>query len=150
MQESFFITLTYDEEHVPKVVDEDSIGFTLRKEDAQQFIKNLRRFFDYHNEKKFRFYLCGEYGEFTHRPHFHAILFGLDPEVDLRCEEVIGKNELGQPYFKSPVLDKVWNKGYTLACDVSYETCNYVARYVTKKLTLSLTQINMDWKKNLL
>lgn len=134
-----FITLTYDDLNVPISIlddEEDFLinGYTLRKDHAQKFIKRLRKYFEYHNGKNFRYYLCGEYGESTHRPHYHAILFGLDPTEDLECEDVIGQNGLGQPYFKSPVLDKVWDKGYTLACEVSYETCNYVARYVTKKV----------------
>lgn len=135
-----FITLTYSEENIPLLIDEKSgevIEYTLRKEDIQCFMKRLRRRYDGHdgNENiRIRFFASGEYGSKTHRPHYHAILFGVDI-YDLGMYQVQGHNDLGQMYYKCRVLEELWPYGFSLACEVSYETCNYVARYVTKKAT---------------
>jgi len=72
-----FITLTYDEEHVP-ITDQ---GYkTIIKTDLQLFIKRLRT---YQTRKtrsdwKIRYYAIGEYGSQTNRSHYHGIFFNLD------------------------------------------------------------------------
>lgn len=77
MQESkkyfsnYFVTLTYDQEHVPR----SSNGrLTLKKTDCQLFFKRLRK---YHEKgTKIKYYIAGEYGTETERPHYHAIILG--------------------------------------------------------------------------
>lgn len=64
-----FITLTYDEENVPKNEKGQNI---LQKKDLQDFFKRLRY---YSPHDKIRYYATGEYGGETKRPHFHVILF---------------------------------------------------------------------------
>lgn len=69
-----FITLTYDTAHVP-ITDK---GFMcLSKRDVQLFFKRLRKI----NVEKIRYYLCGEYGGRTYRPHYHIILFNANIET---------------------------------------------------------------------
>jgi len=46
----------------------------ISKRDPQLFMKRLRKA----NEQKIRYYLCGEYGGRTWRPHYHLILFNAD------------------------------------------------------------------------
>lgn len=72
---AFFVTLTYDEEHLPKTTS----GYpTLNKRDVQLFIKRLRRHEERKgNHNKIRYYLVGEYGSRTFRPHYHAVIFGI-------------------------------------------------------------------------
>lgn len=128
-----FITLTYNNEHVPIAMlgeDDVPVSFTLWKKDFQDFMKRLRRHFD---PVKLRFYASGEYGENTFRPHYHAIIFGigLDDFNDLIPK---GKNELGQIYYISKTLEDIWSNGFGMICDVSWNTCAYVSRYVTKKV----------------
>lgn len=67
--EGTFLTLTYDDDHLPE-------GGTLVKEDLQKFFKRLRKRLKKDN-KKIKYYACGEYGENTQRPHYHAIILGL-------------------------------------------------------------------------
>lgn len=132
-KKGIFITLTYDNEHAHWTqFDENNMPMfaTLDKRDCQLFMKNLRERF---NGIKIRFYLAGEYGPSTLRPHYHAILFGIDRDDIGDCKE-FGKNELGQKYYKSDRLASIWKNGYVLLSDVSWKTCAYVARYVTKKL----------------
>lgn len=141
-KEAIFVTLTYNEDHVPILFDEESgvFGYTLKKRDCQLFLKNLRRDYDGkdgHPYAKIRFYLAGEYGPQTLRPHYHAIIFGLSlDDFPLRIPK--GQNELGQQYWIIPELELCWkdengSKGFVLASDVSWETCAYVSRYVLKK-----------------
>jgi len=67
-QDNCFITLTYNDENLPKTQ-------TLVLEDVQKFWKRLRKHF---KTKQIRYYLAGEYGELTLRPHYHACVFGFD------------------------------------------------------------------------
>lgn len=129
---SYFITLTYDDEHVPEseFLDNESGELlyhkTLCKRDLQLFNKRLRK----HYGEGIRFYACGEYGSNSFRPHYHSIYFNL-PISDL---EFFMRSPSGFNYYRSKTIDKLWNKGYTLICDVTFETCAYVSRYVTKKV----------------
>lgn len=133
---NYFLTLTYDDAHVPvSYFPEPETGealpaLTLCKADLQAFFKRLRRRLDYHNDIKIRYYAAGEYGDQTHRPHYHAIVFGLflDDLVPLKT------SRLGYQYFESPMLSSVWGKGFVTVGVVSWQDCAYVARYCTKKL----------------
>ena len=40
----------------------------------------------------------------------------------------------GFTLYKCPELEEIWNRGNVLLSSVTWETCAYVARYVTKKL----------------
>lgn len=71
---SFFITLTYNTQHVPITQK----GFmSLSKRDLQLFIKRLRKNETTTDQKQFpiKYYAVGEYGGKTNRPHYHLILF---------------------------------------------------------------------------
>lgn len=129
---SCFITLTYNDEHVPlsTYVDyngEEQLSLTLHKRHFQLFMKRLRKSYP---DVTIRFYACGEYGDTTHRPHYHAILYGVDFSED---RALLGFSRDGYPQFVSANLEKLWPFGYSMICDVSWQTCAYVARYVTKK-----------------
>lgn len=96
-----FVTLTYDDDHVP-------YRGTLMKGDLQDFFKRLRIRSD-----PLKYYACGEYGENTSRPHYHAIIFGRGPE-------------------DREAINKAWGQGYVSASPVSYKRMQYVAKYVGK------------------
>lgn len=136
--QSWFITLTYDDEHIPKseCITEDGEYIengTLRKKDLSDFMKRLRRAYEYHtdNENKLRFFGCGEYGSKTMRPHFHVIVFGLElPPGDLLFYK---RNFRGDNYYNSKLVSSCWKNGFSVLGDVSWESCAYVARYIMKK-----------------
>ena len=119
-KENCFITLTYDDDHLP---DDGS----LRKRDWQLFAKKLRRRFE---PKRFRYYHCGEYGERNRRPHYHACLFG----VDFRDKELWTVRD-DVPLYRSALLSEVWGQGFCTVGEVTFESAAYVARYVMKKVT---------------
>ena len=132
--ENCFLTLTYDDQHIPVV---DSVNSetgevvkvkTLVKRDIQLFMKRIRKEL---SPLKIRYYACGEYGDQTLRPHYHLIIFGWKPdESDLTS---LGMSELNNCYYSSGLISKLWPYGNNLAAECSYESCAYVARYVVKK-----------------
>ena len=129
---SYFVTLTYDEEHVPyHLYDDPSTGeaftsLSLEPRDWTLFMKRLRKKFG----DGIRFFAAGEYGSETMRPHYHAIIFGLELD-DLQPYK---KSMQNFQYFNSPSLEKVWGNGFVVVASVTWETCAYTARYVMKKL----------------
>ena len=132
-KESYFVTLTYDDEHLPinQFVDKET-GVcgdvaTLQKRDFQLFMKRLRK--NYKQSNKIRFFAAGEYGSTTYRPHYHAILFGLHLD-DLQLERLSG---LHFPLYRSAFVESCWPFGFSLVAVASWETCAYTARYIMKK-----------------
>lgn len=130
-EESCFVTLTYDDEHLPK-------DGSLSVETCQLFLKRLRERIAYDSNhgfkipaKRIRFFLAGEYGDKMGRPHYHAIIFGEDFSSDRRKISYGGKNTL----FDSPSLSSTWGNGFVSIGDVSFDSACYVAKYATKKIT---------------
>lgn len=121
---SSFLTLTYDQEHVPP-------DMSLRIDDFQKFMKRLRR----GSSSPLRFFHCGEYGETTQRPHYHVCLFGEDFSSD---REHIRDNSRGEPLYASRRLSETWGLGsyeQQIIGDLTFESAAYVARYCLKKIT---------------
>lgn len=100
---SVFLTLTYNEENIPK-------DNSINKREAQLFLKRLRD-----RRGSFRYYLCGEYGEQTFRPHYHAILFG------------VGEDE-------RVIIEDCWGKGNIFIGSVEKASIGYCTKYIQKKI----------------
>lgn len=77
------------------------------------------------------YYMAGEYGSRRKRPHYHAIIFGWEPN-DKTYEK---KNKQGHKLFKSKTLEKIWGLGDVIIGEVTFESAAYVARYITTKVT---------------
>lgn len=105
---SWFITMTYDDDNVPRTVESD---LTLKKKETTQWVQNYLK-----NEQAFRYYLVGEYGDETKRPHYHMAVFP-DEEMDLER------------------FRKVWRRGFVSAYPMDPIRAAYLAKYTTKKLT---------------
>lgn len=118
---SSFVTLTYDDGNLPK-------GGSLNYVDYQLFMKRLRKEF---SGKTVRFYMCGEYGEQTMRPHYHALLFG----VDFVDKSKIGLASDGSDLFESHTLSRLWPHGISSFGAVTFQSASYVARYCMSKVT---------------
>ena len=116
-----FLTLTYSNDFLPDKGQLDYSHF-------QKFMKRLRKRI---HPVKPRFYMCGEYGETTSRPHFHACIFGFD-FPDKRAFKRSGS---GDVLYRSTLLEELWPFGQSLIGDVTFESAAYVARYVMKKVT---------------
>lgn len=114
-----FVTLTYDDEHMPA-------NGSLNKRDFTLFMKRLRKRYG----AGIRYYQCGEYGELLGRPHHHAILFNFDFD-----DKVLWSVRDGVRLYRSASLEQLWPYGYSTIGDVTFESAAYVARYCTKKIT---------------
>ena len=119
---SCFITLTYEDEHLP-----ESGSLSIR--DYQLFLKKLRQHVHREYGLKIRYFLVGEYGEKTLRPHYHAIIFGWFPPDAKRKY----KNKQGDWFYSSETLTKLWGKGLADFSQVTYKSAAYCARYTLKK-----------------
>lgn len=124
-EQNCFITLTYNDAHLPDNND-------LNYEHFQLFMKRLRKRF---TGRKIRFFMCGEYGENLGRPHFHACLFNLDFDDRIYFKT----SPSGSKIYTSETLQSLWsdqrgdNIGYASVGDVNFSSAGYVARYLTKK-----------------
>lgn len=111
------VTLTYSDDHITS-------DWSLYYRHFQLFMKRLRKYLG----KPVRFYMCGEYGGQTGRPHYHAILFGA-----WFGDRVFYKNSpSGLPLYKSKILEDLWQLGECLIGDVTFESAAYIARYCIK------------------
>lgn len=116
---AFFLTLTYDDDNIPMHGEVQ----TLCKKDVQDFLKRLRK----KNEKygsKIRYYLVGEYGTTTQRPHYHLIMFNLDKRV---TDNVAIIPKVG--YWDTKV-SAIWSKGVVHIGSVEPASIHYVTGYV--------------------
>lgn len=84
---------------------------SLRPLDLQLWLKRFRK-----RVGACRYFAVGEYGDYSWRPHYHLALFGHGREC--------GKE----------VAD-TWGQGFSFVGDLTLHSAQYVAGYVTKKLT---------------
>jgi hypothetical protein len=118
-RESAFLTLTYDDDHLPP-------GNSLRYSDVQKFFKRVRV-----AGKPFRFVGCGEYGDQYGRAHYHAIVFGQDFKDDAKLISMQGGNAL----YSSDWLSEKWGLGFVSVGSVTPQSIGYVTSYCMDKVT---------------
>lgn len=157
---TYFVTLQYDEQHVPQMVlldKKDSLSFpsyfdsftqevislddvsydgikrnrqkevefclntkvlnVLSKRDVQLFVKRLRELIrKIDKNARIRFFICGEYGPQTFRPHYHCLFFFEEEWISKRFEEL---------------LLRVWPHGFVFdPHPITGDASEYVASYV--------------------
>lgn len=115
-----FITLTYDDQHLVYGGAEHGI---LVPRHIELFWKRLRK-----RLGKFRYFACGEYGDKSNRPHYHACIFGLDFK-----DKKLWSSKDGVNLYTSDILNNEWKHGNCIIGDVTFESAAYVARYIMKK-----------------
>lgn len=121
---SSFVTLTYDEKHLPE-------GRSLVPKHAQDWLKRLRKAV---SPSHVRFFLVGEYGDQTHRPHYHAALFGIDGcRFNYSSAFERSRCQCGS----CALLRETWGRGKTDCGFLTSDSASYLAGYVTKKMTKS-------------
>lgn len=153
-----FLTLTYNDAHLPftdeqpyllnglqnprKTFDWSSGTPTLCLRDVQLFLKRLRRAIE---PRKIRYYLVGEYGTQSRRPHYHMLIFGFKPS-DLSFWKIIK----GHPVYRSAFIESLWTRaayneslGFSTVEDVTPGVVRYCAQYVTKKMIVKSTPDNV-------
>lgn len=100
-----FTTLTYSPENLPA-------NASLDRGDLTRFFKRLRK-----RGYNFRYYASGEYGEKTHRPHYHVIIIWKDSENKL---------------FRNVAVNSAWRLGSVDWKPCTTETIAYTASYIKK------------------
>lgn len=110
---AYFVTLTYDEQHVPYTNNQPPFKDykTLRKKDVQDFLKRLRK---RETTTPIKYYACGEYGSRTKRPHYHLLMFNV---VDVQN------------------IQKAWQNGFTYTLPLQNGAVPYVLKYMAKTST---------------
>lgn len=139
---SHFVTLTYDPSFVPISPHR---FMTLAKADVQYFFKRLRKLIDKdprYKGTKLKYYLAGEYGSESDRPHYHIILFNL-PDVEFFGYMQDGKGKTRR-VLRSKLLTAAWVQrspdlpGYLSPLggidigDVSGASISYTCKYISK------------------
>ncbi|QCQ84872.1 replication initiator protein [Blackfly microvirus SF02] len=116
-----FITLTYSDEHLP-------VDYSVHERDWQLFMKRLRK---QAFPQLIRFLACGEYGEKFLRPHYHALIFGFDPDDKILFET----SPRGDKLYLSKMLQASWPFGLVTVGSLTYQSASYTARYAMKKIS---------------
>lgn len=102
---SYFVTLTYAPEHIPE-------NGTLDKKYVHQWVKDTQKRYT----GPFRYYLVGEYGDCSQRPHYHLAIF---------------PKHVAQIH----AFQAAWKKGFVQATEINHARARYLANYTAKKLT---------------
>lgn len=127
-----FLTLTY--EKLPLLS-------SLNPQHPQKFLKRLRKRINgtrtawldkactvpNRDFVSIKYFLVGEYGSKTERPHYHLILWMPRPVDEL----VYSAGE--RPLYRSKLLEEDWSHGTALYGEVSAASAQYVAGYTLKK-----------------
>lgn len=126
--ESWFITPTYDDSHIP-------VGHTLDKTHPTLFYKQIRNYRTRTNQiGKFRYEGRWEYGTTTFRPHGHVAAFNLHLSYDdLEIWKDCGNYKL----YKSKILTKIWAKGDVTVTPLTQACATYISSHDYKKIGLS-------------
>lgn len=129
-----FITLTYDNDHLPavKVGNKRLVHGNLCYKDVQDFFKRLRRVWDRKGIKhNIRYLVAGEYGSKYGRAHYHIILWNNPYNTDENNPLLF--NQLMHDVFKS------WGKCQPSGFDFGQcrgGAAGYAAKYVSKPCNL--------------
>lgn len=117
-EDNVFVTLTYSDEFLP-------VGGSLDRAAFPLFMRRLKK-----ELGPVRYFHAGEYGERNGRPHYHALLFGVD-----FGDKVPWSERSGVPVYRSGQLEAMWPFGQSEIGSVTFESAQYVAKYCVKKVT---------------
>lgn len=108
-QNGFFITLTYEESHLPHSHD----GLPcFSVDDIQKWLKRFRKSL---NTVGVKYFLASEYGDQFGRPHYHALLYNIPKEK---------VNELHS------IIARTWQKGFVSVSQITDRRIGYVCKYM--------------------
>lgn len=160
-ENNWFITLTYDDKHVPildqinidweiqkkegltspteiyheeeQLINDGTFKYSLYPDDVKTFINSLRKYFEKKGHTGIKYFYCGEYGSLE-RPHYHIIFMNLplDPNQFYKCKVDPLHHKA---HWKSHEIEHYWGKGFVDVAECEWSCVAYVARYCTKKLS---------------
>lgn len=120
-EENSFLTLTLNDDNLIYGHEEA----TLYPRHLQLFFKKYRKYLD---GKPIRYFACGEYGDVTRRPHYHALIFGHD-----FTDKQLYSQKNGNYIYTSKLLDNIWGHGECKIGALTFESAAYVSRYIVGK-----------------
>lgn len=146
---AYFITLTYDTDHVPITKN----GFTtLSKKHLKNTIKVWRQT-QLRNAKKdakllkldstipsIKYYYVGEYGGLNKRPHYHIIIFNIQLTTILstKWSKQVKNNPTQYLNGKHVFLINSWKYGHITIGQVEEASVMYTLKYISKGKTVPI------------
>lgn len=126
-QANCFVTLTYRDECLPEYG-------SLNYSHLHLWWRKMRRRFP-----GVRKYAVGEYGDKSDRPHYHVCVFG-----EAFLENRIVMREQPHLLWTSPLANELWGLGNVMVGDLNYQTAQYTAGYMAKKLVKGKQYVRVD------
>lgn len=121
-EQNAFITLTFNEDSYPT-------NNSVDRRTGQLFLKRLRKAY----AGRIRYFLVGEYGDETGRPHYHAALFGYPS-----CENIQSRYDRRGDLAccaHCHRLNQAWGYGRIQSAQLEPDSMGYLCGYVVKKMT---------------
>lgn len=117
-----FVTLTYSDENLPE-------RHSVVPDHTRLFLNRLRGRVA---PERFRFFLVGEYGDKSERPHYHAAIFNFKS-----CE--YGQSRYSRVKTRCcdrcELVRETWGLGNVFLGTLEDDSAGYMAGYVTKRMT---------------
>ena len=122
--EGTFVTLTYEDEVLPKCYSEDGskVYGDLVPRHVQEYIRKFRK------TAKTRYFAVGEYGMKSERPHYHLVQWG--------CST----------WNMSDLVQGAWPYGFVTVSTAEIERLRYIGRYCLKKMT-QVNDLRLDGRQ---
>lgn len=138
-----FFTLTYDPVTAPPAIDfetgdiietdeyssrietNDPVAHSLRQKDVVDWFKRCREAYarSLRRRPRIKYFICGEYGPRTLRPHYHGVIFGIDFSDFQMFFQNDWQNRFG--FVNSSRIEYDINKS-------PQRVANYVSKYCSK------------------
>lgn len=152
-RENLFLTFTYDNFSHSKLINRDNchpayngdLNYShidyffheLRKKVDECIFKGDCKPFEWIDDNGcvqrgsgLRYMRVGEYGDKSHRPHFHALVFGIPKSLLIDCRDEGCRG--GYQYCSFPLFSSIWTHGKVLCGAASFGSAYYVACYSLK------------------
>lgn len=144
-----FLTLTYNDENLPDDFYHHETGelfapLSVNPYHHYLFKHNLQKKSQRKLGRSVRFFGVAEYGDQTERPHYHYALFGLPHCPYGGGRLVAGRFQPCQCGICSHI-QSCWPHGHIFLGKLEHDSAQYVAGYVTKKMTSSRTEYQRNF-----
>lgn len=114
---SYFVTLTYNDEHLPLANDENNTPVVNRRH-VTLFLKRLTRILG----TPIKYFVVSEYGKLNKRPHYHLLLFGIP--------QMLGPTPTRQDYLVNKYVQYCWREPERHKHKIGFVTFDeYVKQY---------------------
>lgn len=152
-EHNYFLTLTYDDMHLPNAADYGVDAFVdfdgqlvtscLERSHVVDFVKRLRdRVKNEFGVDGVKVFYSGEYGDRYGRPHYHILLMGM-PDLSKDLSFLFARQVKGvrAEYFSSSLMNSCWHSrgnrlstmGFVVLSDCTPDSIAYTTRYTLKK-----------------